>query len=268
METVMARLSRRGFLGLGATGAATMAFQVVPSPARAQAGGFSTVVDLTHTLTADFPTFEGQPAIAIIPKYVIAENGYNLNTWTFEEHVGTHIDTPLHFSAEAGAVDVSQLPLESLVVPLFVIDVKEKAAADANYMLSVEDITAFEAEHGAIPAGSCVAMNSGWAEKLGTDAFVGRTAEGGLNFPGFSKAATDLLAERGAAGIAVDTISLDPGNSADFAVHYSWLPSGHWGMEGVANLDAVPAVGATIVVGAPKVATGTGGPTRLLALLP
>jgi kynurenine formamidase len=264
MEAVHGRLTRRGLFGLGAAGAAAATFQAVPVPARAAPASFTKVIDLTHTLTRDFPTYPGIPAIEIKPKYVIDKNGYNLNIWTLEEHVGTHMDVPLHFS-KPGAMSVDEVPVESLVVPLFVLDVKAKAAAEANYAVTVDDIAAFEAANGAIPAGCCVAMNAGWAAKLGTEAFRG--AGGTLAFPGFAKAATDLLAEKGVAGIAVDTMSLDPGSSKDFAVHYSWLPSGHWGLEGVANLDEVPPLGATLVVGAPKVAGGTGGPSRVFALV-
>jgi kynurenine formamidase len=92
------------------------------------------------------------------------------------------------------------------------------------------------------------------------------TPDGTFAFPGFSKAATDLLGEMGAACIGVDTLSLDPGNSADFAVHFSWLPSGRYGIENLANLDGLPASGMTVFVGAPKHARGTGGPARVLAM--
>ena len=56
-------------------------------------------------------------------------------------------------------------------------------------------------------------------------------------------------------------------SSPDFATHYAWLASGHWGLEGAANLDQLPANGATLIVGAPKVRGGTGGPSRVLALV-
>ena len=250
---VARRLSRRGFFtGLGATAAAATAFQASAVPARAAT--FSRAVDLTHTLSPDFPTFSGIPAIEIKSKYVIDRDGYNLNIWTLEEHVGTHMDAPLHFSkAGSGAQSVAEIPVGSLVVPLCVIDVKAKAAADANYRVTPDDIAAFEAAHGAIRAGACVAMNSGWSSKAGTPGFRNADASGAMSFPGFSKAATDALAAKNVVGIAVDTLSLDPGNSKDFAVHASWLPSGHWGLECVANLDDVPATGATLVAGAPKV---------------
>ena len=76
-----------------------------------------------------------------------------------------------------------------------------------------------------------------------------------------------MLAEMGAASIGVDTLSLDPGNSADFAVHYSWLPGGRFGIENLANLDELPASGATIFIGAPKHRNGTGGPARVMAMI-
>jgi kynurenine formamidase len=192
------------------------------------------------------------------------ESGYQLWKLTIFEHSGTHIDAPFHFSADGASVD--QLPVEQLMAPLCIVDIVEKAAQDPNAMVEPEDIEAWVSANGEIPAGACVAMHSGWAAKVGTPEY--RTnAEGAFAFPGFSKAATDLMAELGAASIGVDTLSLDPGNSADFAVHNSWLPSGHFGIENLAGLEGLPASGATVFIGAPKHAQGTGGPARVLAVL-
>jgi kynurenine formamidase len=88
-----------------------------------------------------------------------------------------------------------------------------------------------------------------------------------MHFPGFGKEAIDFqLAERRIAGIGVDTMSLDPGNSTTFAVHFTLLGANRWGLENVANLEAIPPSGATIFVGAPKVAAGSGGPSRVMAM--
>ena len=76
-----------------------------------------------------------------------------------------------------------------------------------------------------------------------------------------------LLAEMGAASIGVDTLSLDPGNSPDFAVHFSWLPGGRFGIENLKGLDQLPAAGATVFIGAPTHKGGTGGPARIMAML-
>jgi kynurenine formamidase len=88
-----------------------------------------------------------------------------------------------------------------------------------------------------------------------------------MHFPGFHLEAAKLLEERDAAGIAVDTLSLDFGASPDFAVHYAWLPGGRWGIECIANLRELPPTGATLVVGGPKIQGATGGPARVLALV-
>lgn len=89
-----------------------------------------------------------------------------------------------------------------------------------------------------------------------------------MHFPGFhADAAAFLMEERQVIGMAVDTLSLDYGRSADFAVHYAWLPSNRWGLECVANLASLPATGATLVVGGPKVLGATGGPSRVMALV-
>lgn len=257
-------LSRRGlFTGAAAAGAAAVALgPLAARPALAEAAG--RVVDLTHAWDETFPTFDGLPGIAYEPDKVLERDGYQLWKLTIFEHSGTHVDAPLHFSADGASVD--QIPAEQLMCPLCVIDISVKAAQDPNATVMPEDIEAWVSANGDIPAGALVAMYSGWAAKVGTQEFR-NDSNGDFAFPGFSKAATDLLAGMDVAGIGVDTLSLDPGNSADFGVHYSWLPGGRYGIENLAGLDQVPAKGATIFVGAPKHKRGTGGPARVMAVI-
>jgi kynurenine formamidase len=262
IENVKERmLSRRALFGAGA--AAVAAASVLrPAPLRAAAHA-GKVVDLTHAYDGDFPTFAGNPGILYEPAVKFADSGYQLWKLTIFEHTGTHIDAPLHFTEDG--TSVAELAPETLMCPLAIIDIKARAMDDANAMVEPADIEAWISANGALPAGACVAMNSGWAAKVGTPEYR-NTPDGTFAFPGFSKAATDLLGEMGAACIGVDTLSLDPGNSADFAVHFSWLPSGRYGIENLANLDGLPASGMTVFVGAPKHARGTGGPARVLAM--
>lgn len=266
-HAVRQALSRRGFFkGAGATAAvAFAATAVTPEPATART--FTRTVDLTHTMSPAFPTFLGAPGIEMQRQFSLKKDGFNLYWWRIIEHAGTHIDAPIHFS-EAGAT-VDMIAAKDLVVPLAVVDVSAKAAQNPDYLLSPHDLKAWEKKNGRLPDGCCVAMNSGWT-KFATDEskFTGRDVSGALHFPGFgAEAAEWLMKERRVTGIAVDTLSLDNGASKDFKVHLSWLPSGRWGLENVANLDQVPARGATLVVGAPKVKDATGGPVRLFALV-
>ncbi len=192
------------------------------------------------------------------------ESNYQSFRLTADEHAGTHVDAPLHFSEGGASVDA--IAPEALMCPLCVIDIAAKAAEDPNATVDPEDLDAWISANGELPPGACVAMRSGWAEKA-SDAAAFRGGTDTLAFPGFAKATTDRLIEAGAAAIAVDTLSLDPGNSADFAVHYSWLPSGRYGVECVAGLERMPAAGATIFVGAPRHGGGTGGQARVLGLI-
>jgi len=254
--------SRRSFLTRSAAaGAAALAASMV-SARQTLAQSSGKVVDLTHVFDEKFPTFDGKPGIAMDKVEDFKTNGYTIYKLTIFEHSGTHIDAPLHFT-EAGT-SVADLAPENLVCPLCVIDIKAKAKEEPNAMVARADVEAWISANGDIPKGACVAMNSGWAARVADPSY--RTLpDGNFAFPGFSKEATDLLAEIGVGSIAVDTLSLDPGNSKDFAVHNSWLPGGRYGIENVNNLDMLPAKGATVFVGAPKHRGGTGGPARVMA---
>jgi kynurenine formamidase len=267
VDAVKARmLSRRSFFA--GTAAATVAATVgAVAPTTAFAATPGKVVDMTHELSEDFPTFGGSPGIAYDKRFDFTRDGYNLYSLTVNEHTGTHLDAPLHFAADARSV--AEIPVQNLVCPLCIVDIRAKAAENRDAQVTPDDLGRWIATHGPIPAGACVAMNSGWAAKVGTLAFRGADSArpGTLHFPGFHvEAAEMLLEETEAAAIAVDTLSLDHGPSADFATHYAWLPAGRYGIECVAGLDALPATGATLVVGAPKTRAGTGGPARILAL--
>lgn len=265
LEHVQAGLGRRGLLG-GAAAAAAATVLPAPPARAAEARSFTRVVDLTHSISPEFPTFFGKPGIAFEDLYTFEKNKLNLKVWTLNEHTGTHIDSPFHFSTDGMTVD--RIPVKNLVCPLCVIDIAQRAEGDADAQLTPDDVKAFEAAHGPIPAGACVALRSGWDRHLADAKYRNADDAGVMHFPGFHPEAAAMLIEgRQAVGIASDTLSLDPGASKDFAVHYAWLPSGRWGVECIAGLEGMPATGATLVVGAPKVAGATGGPSRLFALV-
>lgn len=259
-------LSRRDFFKRGAGLAAAAAAGVVAAPVPANAASVKDVKDLTHTLDEEFPTYFGVPHFFRKQIYNYAEHKVNLFELTVNEHTGTHMDAPLHFSADGWSVD--DIPPQQLFAPLCVIDIRQKAVANADAQLTPDDIKRWTAAHGDIPAGACVAMLSGWDAHVAGDKFRNVGDDEKMHFPGFhAEAAAMLLADTDAVGIAVDTLSLDYGVSADFPVHYGWLPHNRWGLECVANLGELPPQGATIVVGAPKHRGGSGGPARVFAMV-
>jgi kynurenine formamidase len=261
-ETVRHALSRRKLIAGAALSAATAA-----TPSEAAPRRFKAVVDLTHTMSSDFPTFEGTPALDMTKIRDLKKDGYNLYRWSLIEHSGTHLDAPIHFS-ETG-ISADQIPAATLVAPLAVVDVSAKVGKNPDYQLSRADLAWWERRHGRLPANACVAMHAGWARHVRDPLrYVGKDASGVMHFPGIGADATEwLLKHRSVAGLAVDTLSLDHGPSKDFRTHVLWLASGRWGLENVANLDKVPPAGATLVVGVAKVKDATGGPARLIALL-
>ncbi len=258
-------LSRRSFFkGTAMAGLSAVAGASISAPA-AMAAGHQRVEDMTHTIHEDFPTYFGESQFSREQKFNFAEHHFNLFQYTVNEHTGTHVDAPLHFSADGNSVD--EIPVENLIAPLCVIDIASRAADSADAQVTPDDVRAWIAKHGDIPANACVAMHSGWASKVDTDEF--RNYDGkAQHYPGFHvEAAKMLIEETGATSIAVDTLSIDHGMSADFATHYAWLPTGRFGIENLASLAKVPASGATLVVGAPKHKGGTGGPSRIFAMI-
>jgi len=260
-------LSRRQFFKAGGAAAATVAAGAafMPTAALAQ-GGHSEVADMTHELHEDFPTYFGESQFQTEQLFNWDEHKFNLLQLTVNEHTGTHIDAPLHFSEDG--MSVAEIPVSNLVVPLVVIDISARAADNADAQVTPDDINAWISAHGEIPENACVAMNSGWSDRVNTAGYRNADDKGKQHYPGFHvEAATLLMEQTKAMSIAVDTLSLDHGISADFATHYAWLPSGRFGIENLANLSSVPASGATLVVGAPKHRGGTGGQARIFALV-
>lgn len=258
--------SRRSFLKFGAAVAAGTAVAAAGPALPALANHRrSRVVDLTHRLVEAFPSFLGPQAAFSEVTFDFDTAGFYTKTWEIEEHIGTHIDTPGHFSPGMTLVDA--LDPRTLVAPIVVVDITAKALADPNAVVEPADLVAFEAVHGRIPRRAIVAMNSGWAANVDdAEAFRGGTGFPDLNFPGFSIDATDwLVAHRNPVGIGVDTMSLDPGNSATFDVHVGFLGTGRYGIENIANLDALPPRGAQAFVGAIPWEDGSGSPCRVLA---
>lgn len=270
-------VTRRRFLG--SAGAVTAAGLLAPMSLQAQsstpaatpvsAGGtiaYTNVASLSYANSPSTPVWPGNPSFAMETVVTIENDGFYANVLTFHEHTGTHMDSPGHFFADGNTADL--VDPTQLVAPLVVIDITEQAAANVDYGVAVDDIMAWEAEYGEIPAGALVTFTSGWDARYDdAEAFVNLDAEGVMHFPGFSPAAAEfLVAERSIVGIGSDTLSQDPGNSADFGTHVAILGAGKYGLEGVANLGTVPASGATVVIGAANHVDGSGGPARVLAL--
>ncbi len=221
--------------------------------------------DLTYRLGEDFPAYAPGEEAVRSPGTTIEADGYYQQRWSIYEHIGTHVDAPAHFNPNGRNAD--ELTARELMVPAVVIDIADRAAADPDSVVTVADLRDYERRYGRIDDGSAVLMYSGWGVKVrDANAYRGTDAAGVLHFPGFSSDACEwLLARRRIRALGVDTLSIDPGNSATFAVHTVLNGADRYGIENLANLHSLPARGASVTVGLIPFKQGSGGPARVLA---
>ncbi len=233
------------------------------------------LVDLTHTYNDSTIYWPNAPTRFQhkVLSFGHTEGGWFYSAYSFcsPEHGGTHLDAPIHFDEKGESVD--EVAPEKLIGPAVVIDISEKAAEDPDYRLTVEDVTGFEAAHGAIEENAIVLLRTGWSQRWpDVKAYLGDDRPGrtdALHFPSFGEAAARLLLEeRGAKMIGVDTASIDYGQSKNFIVHQIAGAHNISGLENLTNLGRLPPKGAVVMALPMKIGEGSGGPVRVIAMIP
>jgi kynurenine formamidase len=213
------------------------------------------VIDLGHPLRDSDPSWDGTRAFE--------REGTPLNgRFESQEHFGTHLDAPSHFG---GAWTTDQIPVDRLVRPGVAINVTGKPE---DYRISVADVKAWESRHGAIPEGAVVFFATGWDARWPDRKAYINERRGVKHFPGLSTELGHYLVERGVAGIGIDTASIDYGPSEKYETHNITNPANIYHIENARNLTKLPPTGFTVVVAPINLAGGSGGPTRVFALLP
>ena len=236
--------------------------------------GDARIVDLTHAFGEDtiyWPTdTRGFRLEQLASGRTEAGFYYSANAFCTAEHGGTHLDAPIHFHEEGRAVD--EVPLDDLVGPGVVIDVTAETSGDPDYRLTRAAVERHESKNGAIPHGAIVLLRTGWSDRWpDARAYLGDDTPGdasNLSFPGYGEdAATFLVDERGVRVLGVDTASIDYGRSSDFAVHRITAAQGVAGLENLTNLGELPETGFTVIALPMKIAGGSGGPVRVIAMV-
>jgi kynurenine formamidase len=234
------------------------------------------VVDLTHPFDATtlyWPTSEGFRLTTVADGPTAAGYTYRANSFCAAEHGGTHLDAPSHFSARGQTADA--IPPERLIGPGVLVDVAARCGSDADCLVGVADLRAFEARHGRIPPGAIVLLRTGFGERWPDAAAYLGTAERGaeavakLRFPGLAPEAARWLAEeRGIDAVGIDTASIDAGRSTRFEAHRELAERNVPILENVANLGELPETSFSVVALPMRIGGGSGGPLRVVAILP
>jgi kynurenine formamidase len=226
------------------------------------------VIDLSYAINDKLVRWPGDEKVfeAEVNASIEKDGYFTRSFWTLE-HYGTHLDAPVHFAP--GKTTVDQIPVKQFFGPAVVLDVQPDGAKNADYQLPVARVEEWEKRHRPIPEGAIVLLRTGWSARWpDAERYRNEDAQGRMHFPGFSVDAAKLLIERKVSGLGCDSMSVDYGASADFAVHHLALGSGLYHLENLADLSALPETGALLVVAPIKLEGGSGGPVRVFALLP
>jgi kynurenine formamidase len=238
------------------------------------------VIDLTAPLSEATPIIQLPEPFANTPAFSLTElsryddrgPAWYWNAFTSGEHTGTHFDAPVHWVTGRDGLDVARVPPAQLVAPAVVIDRTAECAADPDYLLGVEDVRAWEADHGPLPAGGWLLYRTGWDERADDQGRFLNADDTGPHTPGLSVECARWLAEETAVlGIGVETVGTDAGaaHSFDppFPCHAFFLGHGKYGLTQLANVARLPATGAVVVAAPLPIQGGSGSPCRVLALV-
>ena len=239
------------------------------------------IVDLTQTLSPEFPQIALPPEmgqcwpfrIEEVSAYDARGPGWYWNNFSCGEHTGTHFDAPIHWISGRDLANnaVDTIPVEHFLAPACVVDCSAQAKADADYLLSVDDLLAFEKSFGRIPEGAWLLMRTDWSKRRDPEAYQNFDEEG-QHTPGPSAEAVRFLVdERNVLGFGSEAIGTDAGQGfhlrPPYPCHYYMHGSGRYGLQCLANLDLLPPTGAVLICPPLKIEKGSGSPLRVLALV-
>ena len=235
------------------------------------AEGRLNAIDLTYALDQHAPFWPEGSRVSPFHATIAAtyeRDGYFGRNLQLPEHFGTHMDAPLHLDPKGASLD--EIPVQDFLLRAVVVDVRAAVASNSDYRLTVQDLQNWESAHGTLPRGSAILMLTGWGSRWPSEErYMNQDAKGVMHFPGFSlEAARYLLDHVRPKAIGVDTPSVDYGPSQHFEVHQLTMHAGVYHLESLANVERLPATGAILISLPMKLRGGSGGPARVVALVP
>ena len=229
------------------------------------------MVDLTHGFRPGIPHWTGYKDETVAPLFTREKDGFLAQRFDLIGQWGTHVDAPAHFIAGGRTVD--QIRPDEMLLRLVVLDIHAQAARDPDYVVTLDDVRAWERRHGPIPAGAFVALRTDWSRRWPDDkAMHNADSKGVFHYPGWSLPVLRYLYEaRHITASGHETTDTDPGSSTtrdDYSLERYLLSTDHYQIELLDHLDRVPEAGAVVMVSFPKPVGGSGFPARVVAIAP
>jgi kynurenine formamidase len=236
------------------------------------AQGRARIIDLSYAINDHLPPWPGdKKTFEAHPNATIEREGYFTRSFWMLEHYGTHLDAPAHFPP--GKTTVDEIPAHRLIGDCVLLDVSAEnhrsSESAADHRLPVSRLKEWESRHESIPEGAIVLLRTGCSARWNnSDLYRGMDAAGSMHFPGFSAEAVQYLISKRVSGIGADAMSVDAGDSTDYAVHTLALGSDLFQLENLSDLSGVPESGALLILAPIKLEGGSGGPCRVFAIVP
>ncbi|MCW2578597.1 MAG: uncharacterized protein JWR82_198 [Blastococcus sp.] len=253
---------------------------VLSDLAEALSTGGVEVVDLTAPLSSDTPVIALPEQFAQTASFQLEElsryddrgPAWYWNNFRTGEHTGTHFDAPNHWITGRDGDDVASVPARRFLAPAVVLDFSAEAAENPDFLLEVEHVRAWEAEHGPLPDGGWLLFRTGWDARSTSQQQFLNVDETGPHTPGLSPACARWLADESPVlGLGVETVGTDAGRAHSFdppfPCHSALMGSGKYGLTQLQNLDLLPATGAMVFAAPLPIVSGSGSPLRAVALV-
>lgn len=245
----------------------------------ALSSGAIEIVDLTAPLSRETPILELPPEFGQTQRFELEEisryddrgPAWYWNNFRTGEHTGTHFDAPNHWVTGKDNADIASVPVTRLIAPAAVLDFSAQVAANPDYLIGIDDIRAWESDHGPLPDGGWLLVRTGWDARTSQQEAI-NADDSGPHSPGLSAECARWVAEESAViGMGVETVGTDAGaaHSFDpaFPCHSALMGSNKYGLTQLQNLAQLPPTGAVLIAGPLPIVTGSGSPARVLALV-
>lgn len=209
------------------------------------------IIDLTYPLSPDTVMYPGLPGPEFEPFFSVDGNGASVTRVSFVTHAGTHIDAPSHVFS--GGQTVDNLPLERLIGDAAVVDLSRRGDPS---VISLADLQVHDQE---ICAGDILLLITGIFREYGRPAYNDAC-------PALDADAAEWLVGKGIAAYATDATSIERPGTTGNPMHHILLGSGIPIIENLANLEALCSARVRLIALPLKLASGDGGPCRVVAL--